>query len=171
MDRVIDLNPGNEEIRKRAKLLQQLIPNFGRSYEEGMKKFREGQVALSARPLRAARGYYLQIGLPTPLGGEVDEKLAQAAVMAGKEALLREDLAGAAVNFRDAVKLDPSDTRARSGLDDVINRAEDLYQSAYMIRDRDPREALKKFKVVVEVTPAGSATHEKAKNQIAAMQP
>ncbi len=35
----------------------------------------------------------------------------------------------------------------------------------------DPKEALRKFKIVVEVTPAGSATHEKAKNQIAAMAP
>ena len=170
-DRVIDQNPGDEEIRRRAKLLQQLIPNFGRNYEDGMKKFREGQISSAAKPLRQAHAFYQQISLPTPLGAEIAEKLAQASVMAGKDALLREDLATAAVNFRDAVKLDPTDGRAKSGLDEVINRAEDLYQSAYMIRDRDPREALKKFKVVVDVTPAGSATHEKAKNQIAAMQP
>ncbi len=170
-DRVIDQNPGDDAIRRRAKLLQQLIPNFGRTYEEGTKKFREGQIASAAKPLRQARSFYGQIDLPTPLGPEIDEKLAQAAVMAGREALLRDDLASAAVNFRDAVKLDPNDGRGRSGLDDVISKAEDLYQSAYMIRDRDPREALKKFKVVVEVTPAGSVTHEKAKNQIAAMNP
>jgi|GEM_PF-705830 len=168
-DRVIDQNSGDDAIRKRAKLLQGLIPNFGRNYEEGIKKFREGQIASAARPLRQARTYYLQINLPTKLGGEIDEKLAQAAVMAGKEALLRDDLVSAAVNFRDAVKLDPNEGRARSGLDDVIGKAEDLYQSAYMIRDRDPREALKKFRVVEQVTPSGSATHEKAKNQIAAM--
>ena len=170
-DRVIEQNPGDDAIRKRAKLLQQLIPNFGRNYEEGIKKFREGQVASAAKPLRQARTLYQQIALPSALGPEIDEKLAQAAVMAGKEALLREDLANAASNFRDAIKLDPNDARAKAGLDDAIGRADDLYQSAYMIRDRDPREALKKFKVVVEVTPPGSATHEKAKNQIAAMQP
>ncbi len=168
-DRVIDQNSGDDAIRKRAKLLQGLIPNFGRNYEEGMKKFREGQIGSAARPLRQARLYYLQIDLPTKLGGEIDEKLAQAAVMAGKEALLRDDLVTAAVNFRDAVKLDPNEGRARSGLDDVIAKAEDLYQSAYMIRDRDPREALKKFRVVEQVTPAGSPTHEKAKNNIASM--
>ncbi len=170
-DRVIENNLGDDAIRKRAKLLQTLIPNFGRSFEEGTKKFREGQIALAARPLRNARILYLQIDLPTALGPEINEKLAQAAVMAGKEAMLREDLATAAVNFRDAVKLDPSDGRAKQGLDEVIGRADELYQSAYMIRDRDPKEALKKFKVVVEVTPSGSATHEKAKNQIAAMNP
>lgn len=170
-DRVIENNPGNDQIRKRAKLIQTLIPNFGRSYEEGMKKFREGQIALSARPLRNARQLYQQIDLPTSLGPEINEKLAQAAVMAGKEALIRDDLATAAVNFRDAVKLDPSDQRAKQGLDEVVGKADDLYQSAYMIRDRDPREAMKKFKIVVEVTPAGSNTHEKAKNQIAAMNP
>ena len=56
----LDLNPGDEEIRRRAKLLQQLIPNFGRNYEEGMKKFREGQLASAAKPLRQAHGYYQQ---------------------------------------------------------------------------------------------------------------
>ncbi len=170
-DRVIENNPGDDKIRKRAKMIQSLIPNFGRNFDEGMKKFREGQIGSSAKPLRQARSLYQQIGLPNAMGPEIDEKLSQAAVMAGKEALLRDDLASAAVNFRDAVRLDPTEGRAKAGLDDVINRAEDLYQSAYMIRDRDPREALKKFKVVVEVTPPGSATHEKAKNQIASMNP
>ena len=56
-------------------------------------------------------------------------------------------------------------------MDEVVARADDLYQSAYIIKDRDSREALRKFKIVVEVTPSGSATHEKAKNQIAAMSP
>jgi pSer/pThr/pTyr-binding forkhead associated (FHA) protein len=170
-ERVMEDNLGSTEIHRRAKLLQQLIPNFGRNYEEGTKKFRDGQISSAAKPLRLARNYYQQINLPTKLGAEIDEKLAQAAVMAGKEALLRDDLASAAVNFRDAVKLDPTDGRAKAGLDDVVSKAEELYQLAYMMRDNDPAAALRKFKVVLEVTPPGSAVHEKVKNLIAAMQP
>ena len=65
----------------------------------------------------------------------------------------------------------PECTAARAGMNEVSGKADELYQAAYMIRDRDPREALQRFKIVVEITPVGSTTHEKAKNQIAAMQP
>ena len=170
-DRVIDQNPGDDDIRKRAKALQQAIPTFGRNFDEGMKKYRAGQLIAAAKPLRKARELYLQIALPSKVGDLLNEALAEAAVAAGKEALLRDDLESAALYYRDAVRLNPDDPKAKQGLDEVVGKAEDLYQSAYMIRDRDPREALRKFKTVVQVTPPGSATHEKAKNQVAAMTP
>lgn len=170
-DRVIDAHPGDDELRKRAKKLQQLIPTFGRHFDEGMKKFRAGQITSSAKPLRKARELYLQINLPTKVGDQLDEALAEAAVAAGKEALLRDDLASAALYYREAVRLNPEDPKARAGMNEIAGKADELYQMAYMIRDRDPREALQQFKIVVEITPVGSTTHEKAKNQIAAMQP
>lgn len=170
-DRVIEANPGDDDVRKRSKQLQQWIPSFGRNYEEGMKKFRANQLAGAARPLNKAWEIYQQIDFQTPMGDELKEKLAQSALFSGKEALMREDLATAAQYFRTAAKLDPDEPKARELLNDVIARADELYQGAYMIRDRDPQEALKRFKVVVEITPSGSTVHEKAKNQIAAMQP
>lgn len=170
-DRVIDQNPGDDELRKRAKQLQRLIPDFGRQFDDGMKKYRAGQITASAKPLRKARELYRQIDLPSKVGSQLDEALAEAAVAAGKEALLRSDLGSAALYYREAVRLNPEDPKARAGMNEVAGRADELYQEAYMIRDRDPREALQKFKTVVEITPVGSTTHEKAKNQIAAMQP
>jgi pSer/pThr/pTyr-binding forkhead associated (FHA) protein len=170
-DRVIDANPGDDDIRKRAKQLQQLIPNFGRNFDDGMKKFRAGQITSSAKPLRKARELYLQINLPTKVGDQLDEALAEAAVAAGREALLRSDFASAAIYYREAMRLNPEDPKAKAGMSEIAGKADELYQMAYMIRDRDPREALQQFKIVVEITPVGSTTHEKAKNQIAAMQP
>ena len=170
--RVIDDNSGDREILARAKSLATQIPNFGRNYDEGIKKFKQGQIAQSARPLRLAWQLYGQMGLRNNgLGQDLSDKLAQAALVAGREAALREDLVSAAQFFRDAAKLDPNEPKARAGLEDVVSRAEDLFQAAYTQRSNDPKEALRKFKIVVEVTPAGSATHEKAKNQIAAMAP
>ncbi len=170
--RVVDQNTGDKEMVDRARQLQNLIPAFGRSYDEGMKKFKSGQLIYAAKPLRAAYQGYLKMGLTAnAYGKDVEEKLAQSAVAAGKEALMRNDLGTAAVNFRDAVKLDPSDSRAKQGLDEVVGKADELYQEAYVQKDREPSDALRKFKIVVDITPSGSATHEKAKNQIAAMSP
>ncbi len=170
--RVVDSNSGDKEIVDRARVLQNLIPSFGRSYDEGVKKFKANQLIYAAKPLRLAWSTYGRMGLTAnAYGRDLEEKLAQASVAAGKEALLRNDLGTAAVNFRDAVRLDPSDARAKQGLDEVSGRADELYQEGYVLKDRDPTEALKRFKVVLDVTPSGSATHEKAKNQIAAMSP
>ncbi|MEW5741057.1 MAG: FHA domain-containing protein, partial [Myxococcota bacterium] len=170
--RVIDAYTGDKDIYKRAKMLQGAIPNFGRNYEEGMKKFKQGAIAQASKPLRLAHQLYKQIDLKAnKYGQELEEKLGAASIAAGREALLRNDLVTAWQNFRDAAKFDPEDSKARDGLDQVSAKAEDLFQEAYVERDRDPREALRKFKVVVQVTVPGSTVHEKAKNQIAAMQP
>ena len=142
------------------------------SYDEGMKKFRQGTLAQAAKPLRAAHQLYGQMGLrANKYGEELQDKIGAAAIVAGKEALLRDDLVTAWQMFKDAARFDPNDSKARAGLDDVAGKAEDLFQTAYVIRDRDPREAIRKFKIVVQVTDAGSTVHEKAKNQLAAMAP
>lgn len=171
-NRVMEAYKDDKDIYNRSKRLQGLIPAFGRNYDEGMKKFRQGAKAESAKPLRAAYQAYEQIDLrANKFGEELKEKISEAAIAAGKAAVLREDLVTAWQNFKDAAKFDPSDSKARAGLDDVAAKAEDLFQTAYVIRDRDPREAVRKFKIVVQVTDPGSSVHEKAKNQLAAMAP
>ncbi|MFT3841952.1 MAG: FHA domain-containing protein [Myxococcaceae bacterium] len=166
-DRVVDAHPGDAEIRTRAKQLQSLIPSFGRYYEEGKKKYQQGQLALAARPLSKALSALEQTGLPGGnLRDELSDMLQESSIVAAKDALLRDDIASAAVALRSALKLDPSNTRAKDLLHQVEGKAEDLYQEAYMLKDRDPREAVRKFKAVVEATPPGSTVREKAQNQI-----
>lgn len=170
--RVIDSHPGDKEIVSRAKTLAGAIPNFGRNYDEGMKKFRQGQLTQAAKPLRLAWQSYRSMGLTqNRYGDELAQALLKAAISAGKEALIREDLENAMANFREAKRIDPQDPDARKGFDGVAEKAEDLYQSGYMLKDRDPREALRKFKTVIAVTEPGNPVHEKAKNQVAALAP
>lgn len=170
--RVIDSFSGDKDIISRAKSLAASIPNFGRNFDEGMKKYRQGQLTQAARPLRLAYQSYRSMGLvQNRYGEELSQALLKAANSAGKEALIREDLENAMANFREARRIDKDDPEARKGFEAVADKAEDLYQSAYMLKDRDPREAVKKFKTVIAVTEAGTPVHEKAKNQVAAMAP
>lgn len=170
--RVIDAFSGDKEIVGRSKALAASIPNFGRNFDEGMKKYRQGQLTQAARPLRLAYQAYRTMGLvQNRYGEELAQALLKAALSAGKEALIREDLENAMANFREARRIDPQDPEARKGFDAVADKAEDLYQSAYMLKDRDPREAVRKFKTVIAVTESGTPVHEKAKNQVAAMAP
>ncbi len=170
-DRVMDAYRGDAEIRERAKLLKKLIPSFGRNFEDGHKKFKANQLAASVRPLRKARELYQQIGFQGALGEQIDEELAAAALAAGRDALARDDLATAAASFRDAARLDPSDPRAKDGLERIAAKADEVYTAGYMIRDRDPREAISKFKLVLQIAPEGSPVYEKAKRQLVALEP
>ena len=170
--RVIDSFSGDREIIQRAKSLGAAIPNFGKNYDEGMRTYKQGQLTQAARPLRYAYQSYRQMGLvQNRYGEELGQALLKSAIVAGKEALIREDLENAVANFREARRIDPQDPEARKGFDGVAEKAEDLYQSGYMMKDRDPREALRKFKTVIAVTESGTPVHEKAKNQVAAMAP
>jgi pSer/pThr/pTyr-binding forkhead associated (FHA) protein/tetratricopeptide (TPR) repeat protein len=170
--RVIEAYGSDKDIVARARSLAAQIPGFGRNYDEGMRKYRQGQLTQAARPLRMAWQAYRSMGLTqNKYGDELAQNLLKAALAAGKEALIREDLENAMANFREARRIDPQDPDARKGFDAVSDKAEDLYQSGYMLKDRDPREALKKFKTVIAVTEAGTPVHEKAKNQVAAMAP
>lgn len=170
--RVMDNFRDDKDIYARARKLQNLIPSFGKNYDEGMKKFRAGQLAQAAKPLRQANQLYAQINLrANKFGQDLQDKLGAAAIVAGKEALIRDDLLTASAMFRDAVKFDPDDAKARQGLLDVAERAQDMFESAYSQRDVDPRESMRKFKIVVQVTDPGTTVHEKAKNQLAAMAP
>ena len=124
------------------------------------------------KPLRQANQLYAQFNLrANKFGQDLQDKLGAAAIVAGKEALIRDDLLTASAMFRDAVKFDPDDAKARQGLLDVAERAQDMFESAYSQRDVDPRESMRKFKIVVQVTDPGTTVHEKAKNQLAAMAP
>jgi len=171
-NRVIDAYSSDRDIKDRARSLMNDIPGFGRAYDEGMKKYRQGALAQAARPLRQAWQLLTKIKLTgNRYAQELEAKLGESSMAAGREALLHEDLLGAYQNFKDATRFDPNDAKARDGLIQVEAKAEDLFQMAYGMKDSDPQAALRKFKIVVQVTDAQSAYHEKAKNIIASMQP
>jgi len=170
-DRVVDAYRGDEDIRSRARTLKTLIPNFARSWEDAQKKVRARAMESALRPLQKAEQLYGQIGLPGSLGDLLHEQLADAQLTGAKAALVRNDLGTANRLYKDALRLAPSDDRARKGVEQVAQKAEDLYTEAYMIRDRDPKQCIAKLKLVVQVAPKGSATHEKAESMLRLMEP
>ncbi|HEX8433648.1 FHA domain-containing protein, partial [Archangium sp.] len=137
-DRVIDANGSDKEIRERARRLKTLIPQFARVYQDAQRKVQSNALESAARPLRTSADLYRQIGFKGPVGDTLDNQLAASAVVAGKGALARNDLASAASFFNDALRLRPEDSKAREGLDSIQGKLDDLYKQAYFQRDRDP---------------------------------
>ena len=168
-DRTIVQHPGDAEIRKRAKELQRMIPEFGQAYDEGARKYRAGQIAASAVPLAKARAIYLKIGFPSAVDGSLREMLSQASLLAGEDALARGNYAAAADHFSEALKMQPSSERAKKGLARVADKAEDLFAMGYSMRSTNPREARRYFEMIIKITPRGSHWYERAQNQMNAM--
>jgi tetratricopeptide (TPR) repeat protein len=161
-DRVAERYPSDEAIRARAKLLKTLLPSFGKAFEDGHRKFKQGQLGAAARPLKRARDLYAQMGMEGSLGRVLDEELGSSAVAAAESALAREDWAGAHTYFEEALKLTPGDERAAAGLGQVRRKLEEVYLSAYMLADREPKEALARLRTVLGVVRPGEPLHEKA---------
>ncbi|HEX4622781.1 MAG TPA: hypothetical protein VH208_14550, partial [Myxococcaceae bacterium] len=170
-DRVAEEFHGDADVRQRAVELKRLIPTFQRTYEDGQKKYKAGTLEASARPLHKAKEMYEEIRLRGALGTIIDEELAASALGAARAAQARGDLGSAAIDYREALRLNPNQDGAKEGLQRVTQAAEDMYLEAYMVRDRDPREAVTKLRVVLEVAPAGSTLHDKAQRQLQELTP
>jgi len=170
--RVIEQAGDDEELKARARMLETTMPSFGRAYDEGMKKYRQGALAQAAKPLRAASELLGRMQLRrNKYQSEIDPKLGEASLVAGREALVRDDLPTAFQAFRDAAKIDPSDPKAQAGLSSVEAKAEDLFQLADRQRASDPAGALRRFRIVAQSTDPSWLVHEKALIHIAVMAP
>lgn len=169
-DRVIDAHSDDKEIRDRARLLKKLLPQFARVYQDAQRKVQANALESAARPLRSAAELYRQIGFKGPVGDTLSSQLAASAVVAGKAALGRKDLAAANGFFNDALRLRPDDARAQEGLEAVQSRLNDLYKQAYLLRDREPEESAEKFRLVVQLAAEGTELKTKAEAQLLALE-
>ncbi|WP_426750745.1 FHA domain-containing protein [Myxococcus sp. Y35] len=170
-DRVIDAHRGDKEVKDRALALKRLIPQFRRALEDGQKKLDANSLEAAAKPLRRAAELYRQIGFRGSLGATIDEQLASSSVAAGQGALKKGDLGAAGSHFREALRLNPGDGRAREGLETLQKKAEELFLRAYIQRDRDPQAAAEMFKVVIETATEGSDVKRKAEMYLSELQP
>ena len=170
-DRVVDINKGDEQIRERARNLKRLIPQFARTYQDAQRKVQAGSLETAVRSLRKAEELYRQIGFQGPMLDAIREQLAESSVRAGKAAVARKDIASAGSHFREALRVNPGDPRAQDGLNSLQEEAENLYQRAYIERDRDPRSAAEKFRIVIDTAPEGSELKRKAQLHLQELQP
>ncbi|HYO70532.1 MAG TPA: FHA domain-containing protein, partial [Archangium sp.] len=169
-DRVIDAHSDDKEIRDRAKSLKKLLPQFARVYQDAQRKVQANALESAARPLRSAAELYRQIGFRGPVGDTLNGQLAASAVVAGKASLARGDLANANGFFNDALRLSPEDEKAQAGLASLQVKLNDVFNQAYLIKDREPEEATEKFRLVFQLASEGSELKTKAEEQLLALE-
>ncbi|WP_407735879.1 FHA domain-containing protein [Hyalangium sp.] len=170
-DRVVEANKGDDEIRERAKNLKRLIPQFARYFVDAQRKVQANSMETAVRPLKKSEEIYNQIGFKGAMLDNIHEQLAEASVRAGKAAMARNDVASAGSNFREALRLNPGDQRARDGLASLQGKVEELFQRAYVEKDRDPRSAAEKFRIVIDTAPEGSELRAKAEAHLKELSP
>ncbi len=169
-DRVIDAHRSDKEIRDRAKALKTLIPQFARVYQDAQRKLQANALESAARPLRSSAELYQRIGLKGPLGDTLNGQVATSAVVAGRAALARNDIASAASFFAEALRLRPEDAKAREGMDSIHGKLEEMFKLAYIQRDRDPEGSAQKFRLIFQLAVEGSEVKGKAQEQLQALE-
>lgn len=170
-DRVIDSNRGDRAVQARAQELKRLIPAFMRAWDDGNRKVQAHALESALAPLRRARELYGEIGFDGALGEQLDAQILESLLASARSAVARGDLGQAGALYREARKVDPSDRRPSAGLRQLSDRAEELYYEAYNDRHRDPRRAIAKMRLVMDLAEKGSPAWSKAKAQLAELQP
>ena len=161
-DRVAEAHAGDKDLLSRINDIKSLLPPFSKAYEEGVRKFKAGQVVPAAKTLRRARQLYQQIGLEAPFGATLDDDFTQSVVAEGRDALSRGDLAQAYKSFAEALSVNAKDSRAKKGFEDAEARARDQLSEAEGKKAKNRAEGLKLLSKLIEATPAESPTHRLA---------
>ncbi|HYV47785.1 MAG TPA: hypothetical protein VFA20_23160, partial [Myxococcaceae bacterium] len=170
-EHLAELTPGEMMIHARVEDLKRLIPDFKKSFEEGLRRTTDRNQAASYEPFLRARQLYREIGFSGPLGPALDGYLVESALISGREAMLRNDLAGAGMRYRDAASVAPRDPRVVDGLEKVSRKAGKILSDAYtQDRQRAPRLYVEKLELVREITPKDSAENLRATEQLRLME-
>ncbi|WP_375772784.1 FHA domain-containing protein [Archangium gephyra] len=69
-------------------------------------------------------------------------------------------------NAQRALQADPGHTGAKNIVDELRQKAKDLYLFAYSLKDSNPEDAVPKFREVMAMTPSDDETHQKAKTWV-----
>ena len=166
-DHLMELTPGEMMIHARVDELKRLIPEFKKSFEEGLRRTDDRNQAASYAPFLRARQLYREIGFSGPLGPALDGYLLEAALISAREAMIRNDLATAGMRYRDAATVAPRDPRVIDGLEKVSRKSGKILSDAYtQDRQRAPRLYVEKLELVREITPKDSAENLRATEQL-----
>ena len=165
-DRVMEDNKSDGEIQQRARNLKRLIPQFASTYADAQRKVQARALETAVRPLRKSEDLYRQIGFNGTLLDSIRGQLADAEMRAGKAAVARNDVASANNHFREALRLNPDNNQVREAIRSLQGLLEELYRRAYVEKDRDPRSAAEKFKIVIDTAEETSELKKRAQDQL-----
>ncbi|HVG62346.1 MAG TPA: FHA domain-containing protein [Hyalangium sp.] len=165
-DRVMEDNKNDSEIQQRARNLKRLIPQFASTYADAQRKVQARALETAVRPLRKSEDLYRQIGFNGTLLDSIRGQLADAEMRAGKAAVARNDVASANNHFREALRLNPDNNQVREAIRSLQGLLEELYRRAYVEKDRDPRSAAEKFKIVIDTAEETSELKKRAQDQL-----
>jgi tetratricopeptide (TPR) repeat protein len=165
-DRVAELNTSPAVIDK-LKTLKRVIPGFGQAYTDGMSRFNGGAAEQAAPSLLRAFTLLEDMDIDSPKAeGQLRSKAAQALALKGRAAANRNEYGTAAHAYKDALKLSPESSQAREGLAEIRRHAQEVYETGYTLKERDPEAARRHFKDVIEMVPAGEELAKKAAKRL-----
>lgn len=89
----------------------------------------------------------------------------QALTFGAAMAHTRMDYRGAMEQLNELLRIDPKNPAGLKLKEDFRNQARDKYLRAYQLKDVEPREAIRLFREVMEMTDPGDANHQKAQSR------
>ncbi len=170
-DRVVEDHPGDRAIADLAHQRQKQLLDFSKSYDEGRKKFAQGALASAMKPLGRALATYREMHFVAPFGAELEQDYVTSSVAFGREALGRNDLAGAVTAFKEALRYDPAQPKAKAGMNELAERAKDVFKEGSDLKKTNLPKALEKFRLVMALTSPDSELHSRAKGIVENVSP
>lgn len=169
MDGAISLwqeNTGEKKARERFVLATSVKKYMKISEDES----RKGRIEPSIKALTRALTFHERIaeGKNSPTGKMITSSLGNAYAGKGEEELSLGRFGDAYTSFKEAIKVDEGNIKAKEGMANLGQKAEEIFRQAYLIEKVNLEEALEKWKEVMSMVPPENEYYTKSQEKIAA---
>jgi hypothetical protein len=172
-DRIAEQHVDDNELRDHANRVKSEVAVLKRNYLDGQQKLDANASRTALKPLRLAHDvYYSYMGMNGELGHKLDTLLATALLSDAKAAEDEKADTTARTELAEVVRLVPASelsSKAQGELDRLQAFAQDLFARAMSEKDNNPSKAEQTLKRALDLSPADSAIHQKAKRALAAL--
>ncbi len=169
LQRIVDQSPSPDAyVAKEARKKIILVVNVKKYYDQGSEELNQGKKdqALEAWEKMLSLDQRLSAGKKSFYAAKTIPRVVDIFLDKGEKSFSSAKYQEASSFWQGAIKLDPFSKGAKEGLAKLSLHAQELYREAYVLERVNLEEAIKKWKMVLEIVPPTDEYYQKSQEKL-----
>jgi pSer/pThr/pTyr-binding forkhead associated (FHA) protein len=150
-----------------VQVLKAKIQKFEKVYDGAKEQHRAKHTDAAIKELKQAKAFEAKItGGDAALAEEIDRKIADMYYVQGIANYAAKAYGDAFKDFKTALSFDVNHRPSQKKLEDLADRAKEIYEEGYRAMESDSGKAKDRFRTVLQIVPVGSDYYKKAKDRL-----
>jgi pSer/pThr/pTyr-binding forkhead associated (FHA) protein/Tfp pilus assembly protein PilF len=169
LQRIVDQSPSPDAyVAKEARKKIILVVNVKKYYDQGIEDIDQGKKdqALAAWERMLSLDQRLSAGKKSFYAAKTIPRVVDILLDKGEKSFFSAKYQEASSFWQRAIKLDPSSKGVKEGMAKLSLHAQELYREAYVLERVNLEEAIKKWKMVLEIVPPTDEYYQKSQEKL-----